>query len=144
YLFKPQEAYRVRWNLNRDTPVPPDEPAGRNPPDGAILTYRLKAAADGPVTLEILDADGKLVRRFSSADRPEPVEERDLRITDDWLRPPQVLSAAAGSHRFVWDLHYPPPEGARRSYPIAAVRGDTPAVPTGPWVPPGRYTVRLT
>jgi photosystem II stability/assembly factor-like uncharacterized protein len=144
YLFKPQEAYRVRWNLNRDTPLPPEEPAGQNPPDGAMIDYYLRKDAPGPVTLEILDAKGKLVRRFSSADRPEPVDEKDLHITADWLRPPQVLSAAAGSHRFVWDLHYPPPEGARHSYPIAAVRGDTPAVPPGPWVPQGRYTVRLT
>ncbi len=28
-LFKPQTAMRVRWNTNTDTPLPPDEPAGR-------------------------------------------------------------------------------------------------------------------
>jgi hypothetical protein len=54
-----------------------------------------------------------------------------------------VLSAAAGSHRFVWDLHYPPPPGPRH-YPMTAVPHDTPSTPLGPWVPPGRYTVRLT
>src|SRR5881394_3188241 len=36
-LFKPQTALRVRANLNTDTPLPPDEPAGDNPPDGAIF-----------------------------------------------------------------------------------------------------------
>src|SRR5439155_3588290 len=55
-----------------------------------------------------------------------------------------LLATAAGMHRFVWDLHYPPPEGARRSYPIAAIYRDTPSAPPGPWVLPGRYIVKLT
>jgi photosystem II stability/assembly factor-like uncharacterized protein len=144
HLFGPQVAFRVRWNLNTDTPLPPEEPAGRNPPDGAVIDYYLKAAAPGPVTLEILDDQGRLVRRYSSGDKPEPVDEKALDIPPYWVRPPQVLSAEAGPHRFVWDLHHPPPEGARRSYPIAAVYRDTPGVPPGPWVMPGRYAVRLT
>ena len=45
--------------------------------------------------------------------------------------------------RFVWDLRYAPPEGARRSYAIAAVYGTTPSSPLGPWVHPGQYVVRL-
>src|SRR5207249_1449015 len=49
-LFKPQIAYRVRQNTNTDTPIPPDEAAGTNPPDGAILDYMLASAAAGPVT----------------------------------------------------------------------------------------------
>ncbi len=59
-LFKPQIAYRVRQNTNTDTPIPPDEAAGQNPPDGAIINYTLASAASGPVTLEILDAAGKI------------------------------------------------------------------------------------
>ena len=72
HLFRPQTTYRVRWNVNTDTPLPPEEPAAKNPPDGAIIDYYLKSAAAGPVTLEILDEAGKLVRRFASTDRPEP------------------------------------------------------------------------
>jgi photosystem II stability/assembly factor-like uncharacterized protein len=144
HLFRPQTAYRVRWNVNPDTPLPPDEPAGRNPPDGAVIDYYLKQAAAGPVTLQIRDAEGKLVRRFSSADRPQPVDEQNLNIAAYWLRPPMVLSAEAGPHRFVWDLRYPSPEGGRRSYPMTAVYHDTPSVPQGPWVLPGQYLVRLT
>jgi photosystem II stability/assembly factor-like uncharacterized protein len=143
HLFRPQTAYRVRNNLNHDTPLPPDEPAGQNPPDGAIINYRLKAAAD-LVTLEILDGKGHMVRRYSSADKPEAVDERSLNIPTYWIRPPQVLPAAAGSHRFVWDLHYPPPEGGRRMYPMTAIYRDTPSHPLGPWVPAGNYVVRLT
>src|SRR6185436_2089501 len=74
-LFKPQNAWRVRWNTNTDTPLPPDEPAAPNPPEGAIIDYYLKAAAAGPVTLEITGADGRLVRRYSSTDeifKPNP------------------------------------------------------------------------
>src|SRR5437899_9080045 len=40
HLFRPQVAYRVRWNVNTDTPLPPEEPAGQNPPDGAVVDYR--------------------------------------------------------------------------------------------------------
>jgi photosystem II stability/assembly factor-like uncharacterized protein len=144
FLFRPQVAYRVRWNVNTDTPLPPEEPAGQNPPDGAVLNYYLKHAATGAVTLEIYDSGRKLVRRFASTDKPAPVDEKELMIASYWIRPHQPLGTDAGMHRFVWDLHYPPPEGARPSYPMTAVYGDTPSTPQGPWVLPGEYHVKLT
>jgi photosystem II stability/assembly factor-like uncharacterized protein len=146
HLFRPQLARRVRWNMNDDTPLPPEEPAGKNPPDGAILNYQLRAAAAGPVTLEILDGSGRLVRRFSSADKPEPLDEKELNVPTYWVRPPRTLSAGAGFHRFVWDLHYPPPAalGRGHDYPMTAIYQDTPRHPLGPWVLPGQYTVKLT
>src|SRR5207244_11587865 len=70
YLYRPAPAVRVRWNGNTDTPLPPDEPAGPNPPDGAILDYHLARPAAGPVVLELRDRPGALVRRFASDDRP--------------------------------------------------------------------------
>jgi photosystem II stability/assembly factor-like uncharacterized protein len=143
FLFQPQQAWRFRWNKYTDTPLPPDEPAGENPPDGATINYFLRAQAESPVTLEILTEGGELVRRYSSADQPEPPLEGQ-NVPDYWPRPPQVLSAEAGLHRFVWDLHYPRPAVLRFSYPISAVAGNTPVTPEGPWVLPGRYTVRLT
>ena len=142
-LFRPQEAWRFRWNKNTDTPLPPDEPAGQNPPDGAIVHYFLKTAAVGPVTLEVADAAGSVVRRYRSDDAPEPLVE-GRNIPDYWIRPPQVLSAQAGLHRFVWDLHHAPPAAAVFSYPIAAIVGNTPREPRGPWAVPGEYTIRLT
>ena len=142
-LFKPQVAYRVRWNTNTDTPLPPDEPGGQNPPDGAIINYALKSAASGPVTLEILDAAGKLVRRYSSAD-PIPQIDPMLNVPTYWVRPPQSLSAAPGMHRFQWDIHYTPMPGTRATYPIAAVYRNTAPAYTSPWALPGQYTVRLT
>jgi len=143
FLFSPAQATRVRWNMNTDTPLPPDEPAGGNPPDGAVIDYWIRTAPSGPVTLEILDAEGALVRRYSSAEPPDPIDP-NLGVPMYWPRPPQALSAAPGLHRFVWDLHYAPPPGARVSYPIAAVAHDTAPAPTSPWVMPGEYTVRLT
>ena len=143
YLYKPQLTYRVRRNQNTDTPLPPEVPAGKNPPDGAILDYYLKAAASGPVTLEILDAAGKSIRRFSSTDKPEPVD-KELNVPTYWVRTPQILSAEAGMHRFAWDLHYPPPAALRHEYPISAIYRDTPRYPLGPAVLPGQYTVKLT
>jgi hypothetical protein len=143
FLFKPQLAYRVRWNVNTDTPLPPEEPAGKNPPDGAIIDYSLKKDAEGPLTLEILDDRGKLVRRFSSDDKPERIDPRTLTVAVEWVRPPQELSAKAGAHRFVWDLHYAPPEGPR-SVPMTAIYRDTATEPHGPWVRPGTFTVWLT
>jgi photosystem II stability/assembly factor-like uncharacterized protein len=144
HLFQPQSAYRVRWNLNTDTPLPPEEPAGKNPPDGAMIDYYLKETTKTPVTLEILDSDMKVVRRFSSSDQPEPVAEKELDVPTYWIRPSQILSAEAGAHRFVWDLRYAPLARINRSYPIAAILHDTASEPRGPWVMPGRYTVKLT
>src|SRR5438094_881710 len=65
-LLRPAPALRVRFDTNTDTPVPPDEPAGKNPPDGAIFDYWLAQPASGPVILEILDESGRAVRRWSS------------------------------------------------------------------------------
>jgi photosystem II stability/assembly factor-like uncharacterized protein len=142
HLFKPQTAVRVRWNKNTDTPLPPEEPAGQNPPDGAILYYYLKNAADS-VAIDLLDTAGKVVRHYSSADRPAP-PENDLTYPTYWFRPPQIPPSAAGMHRFVWDLRYTPPESRRHEYPMTAVLHDTPREPRGPIALPGAYTVKLT
>jgi photosystem II stability/assembly factor-like uncharacterized protein len=143
YLFAPQQAWRFRWNKNTDTPLPPDEPAGQNPPDGAIVHYYLKTAVRGPVTLEILDSQGAVVRKYSSADPPEPLIE-GRNTPDYWIRPHRPLLASAGLHRFVWDMHHERPAVASFSYPISATFQNTPRVPFGSWALPGTYTVRLT
>jgi photosystem II stability/assembly factor-like uncharacterized protein len=144
-LFKPQEAIRFRWNRNPDTPLPPEIPAGKNPPDGAILDYYLAAASNKPVVLEILDSENHLVRRYSSADKPEALEKiaKENPIPMYWVRPPQILFGQAGMHRFVWDLHYPPPEALEHEFPISAILHDTPQYPLGGWAMPGKYTVKL-
>ena len=140
-LFAPQTALRVRWNLNTDTPLPPDEPAGENPPDGAMIDYYLdKPARD--VELEIRDEKGDLVRRYHSGDKPAPVKDTN-NVPAYWIRPPQTLSGQAGLHRFLWDLHYTPVPGVAPDDPIAAVYGNTAPIDTSPWVMPGKYSVVL-
>ncbi|MCU1311422.1 MAG: hypothetical protein JWO20_2547 [Candidatus Angelobacter sp.] len=143
FLFRPQDSYRVRWNMNSDTPLPPDEPATPNPPDGAIIDYYLKSATSGPISLEIRDNAGRVVRHYSSADPVEPADPM-LAIPAYWPRPPQVLSNGAGIHRFLWDMHYAPTPGVKPSYPISAIYRDTAPEATSPWVMPGQYTVVLT
>jgi hypothetical protein len=71
-LFQPQTALRVRGNVNTDTPLPPDEPVGENPPEGAIIDYSLGSKSAGPVTLEIKNSQGEVVRRYASTDPVPP------------------------------------------------------------------------
>jgi photosystem II stability/assembly factor-like uncharacterized protein len=143
HLFKPQIAYRLRRNQNTDTPLPPEVPAGQNPPDGAIIDYYLDADVRGPVTLEISTV-GKMVRRYSSDDKAEPYDEKNYNVPMYWARQSRVLSAAKGMHRFVWDLRYPAPGAVERDFPISAIYRDTPLEPLGVFAVPGAYTVKLT
>jgi photosystem II stability/assembly factor-like uncharacterized protein len=134
WLFKPAMAYRVRPGSDEGTPVPMDEPLAENPPDGAVVDYWLKDKAKGPVGLEIFDAKGAPVRRFSSDDSLPKTTPKDIPIAMEWVRDAAPLSAEAGMHRFVWDLHYALPKSVRRSF----------YGPAGEWSLPGNYTVKLT
>ncbi len=142
HLFKPELATRVHWNNNTDTPLPPEEPAGKNPPDGAVIDYYLGSDNHGPVKLEILDGQGRLVRRYDSEDKLVQVREQDLQVPMYWIRPLQALDVGEGFHRFVWDLHYTP-LGGRSNFPISAIFHDTAPGASSPWVAPGTYEVRL-
>ncbi|MFY9748817.1 MAG: glycoside hydrolase [Acidobacteriaceae bacterium] len=144
-LFKPAAAWRVRSAEYTDTPVPPDEPMGENPPDGAIIDYDLASNAQD-VTLEVLDRDGKALRSFSSKDpvTPTPEQMKTNLIPPYWPLLHGPLPVAAGMHRWVWDLRSTTPTATRYDYPISAVPHRTPLRPLGPLVLPGSYTVRLT
>lgn len=145
HLFKPGVAYRVQRDTYTDTPLPPDEPVGQNPPDGAVIDYYLPSASANPVAIEILNSKGELIRRFSSDEQP-PVSDEELRkqlIPTYWIRRFKRPSAEAGMHRWVWDLHYPPPVATHHEFPIGAIPWDTPRHPLGPTVVPGNYLVRL-
>ena len=135
WLFAPRDAVRFHPASFQGTPFPKDEPAGENPPNGAILDYYLKTGSTAPVAIEILDAKGEPVRRFASDDKPRPSDPSRMTVTPDWNPAPPPPSAAAGLHRFVWDLRYAPARGIPPS-PFGGA--------AGLWAPPGRYTVRLT
>lgn len=143
-LFRPERATRVRWDMNPPTPWPMDMATGENPPDGAIVDYYLQSPAQGAVRLDILDATGRVVRHYSSTDAPPPPEAYPT-WPKMWDRPPQIFSAEAGPHRFLWDLHFDPAPGiATALAEDEAVPHNTPRSYSSPWVMPGTYTVRLT
>jgi photosystem II stability/assembly factor-like uncharacterized protein len=138
-LFAPQTAMRVRWNMWTDTPLPQEEPAGQNPPDGAIINYFLNETAK-EVALEIYDSRNKLVRRLSSKDAPYEIPAVNIPLY--WIRPQQILSNQAGAHRFMWDLHYKPLD-VPAAYPISATYQNTAPHATSPWAMTGDFTVKL-
>ncbi|HEY6293242.1 MAG TPA: sialidase family protein, partial [Terriglobia bacterium] len=134
YLFKPAVAIRLRPRVFDGTPLPPEEPAGQNPPMGAVIDYELQPEPSGDVRLEILSAQGKPIRQFSSADKPAEPPRAPV-VTAHWLQHPAVLTKQAGMNRFVWDLRYPPPPLSGRSDSFS---------PRGLMVLPGDYQARLT
>ena len=140
-LFKPAPAVRMTSDGFLGTPLPPEEPQAANPPRGATIYYYLASQASGNVRLEILDAKGKIVRKFSSSDKPEPPPAQ-APIAPRWFPKPQQLSTDAGLHRFVWDLRY----GRTGEKPMADTDADDDSdihVWLGPLVMPGVYTVKL-
>src|SRR5262249_44040260 len=131
-LYRPEAAYRLHFptEVNRRRPV------GDNPPNGAVIDYFLKAkpAASEEITLEILDAQGKVLRKLSNhkQDKFEQPAEWPDRET-----PAELLPDEAGMNRFAWDLRIEDPI----AIPGAFYTDDG---PKGPVVIPGSYTVRLT
>jgi photosystem II stability/assembly factor-like uncharacterized protein len=140
-LFKPQKAMRIRWNMNTDTPLPPEEPAGENPPDGAMIDYYLNNNSASTVKLEILNTKGELIRTITSKDTLYTIPEVNIPLY--WIRPQQILAATAGAHRFLWDMKYEP-LNVPAAYPMKAIIHNTPPDATAPWVMPGTYKIRLT
>jgi len=141
-LFKPAVAINVIAGSDDGTPQPRDEALADNPPNGAIIDYYLKAASAGPVILEILDPAGQMIRRYSSADTPAPVDPDSLNIPAFWRPTAPPLSAAAGMHRWVWDLRPTPP--VRTPGQGGGGGGGGGFGFARPTVLPGRYTVRLS
>jgi photosystem II stability/assembly factor-like uncharacterized protein len=146
HLFGPRTAVRVRRDENQDTPLPPEVPTGKNPPDGAIIDYYLPPNFSGDVQVEIRDESGNVVHSYSSA--PLPKEKGELPyVAEYWIAHPQPLSKSPGMHRFVWNLRYTDPPAVHMqspyNYPIAAIVGSTPLPPEGPLALPGRYEVQL-
>jgi hypothetical protein len=117
YLFKPADAIDVTPTDDNGTPLQKDEPQAPNPPDGATIDYYLKANATGDVTLEILDASGKVVHTFSTNPANQPATTGRGRprrvglpsVSPLWQTTPEPFSGAAGMHRVVGEPVSPPP-----------------------------------
>jgi len=154
FLLLPRPAVRTRWDMNQDTPYPPETPAGQNPPDGAIVNYFLQSPPAGEITLSIYDEKKNLVREFSS--ESAPIDRTPANAPEYWFAPPAALTTDAGLNRFIWNLRYPAPKTLHYGYfdghldyieyTLAdhAIPGETPREqPDGPYVVPGTYSLVL-
>ncbi len=137
WLFVPQIAFRVRPGNDDGTSLPPEVPAGENPPDGAIVNYTLRTAAKR-VELDIFDRNGAHVRHWSSTEPAAPADARKLVFPAFWVPPQPPPATTPGLHRFVWDLHY------ASALPPADDAASDPFTAPGIWAPPGIYDLRLT
>jgi photosystem II stability/assembly factor-like uncharacterized protein len=141
HLFQPADAYLLTPGSDNGTPMPRDEPLVENAPYGAMIDYYLKSNAGGPVTLEILDPAGEVIRKYSSDDKPSQTNPDTLNIPAYWVRPFEPLSNAAGMHRWIWDLRpTPPPRAAGAGGGGGGFGGRAGAAP----VLPGTYTAKLS
>jgi len=137
YLYQPRLTYRMRGfgGFGRA-----GSKVGKNPPNGALVYYYFKNKPKDEVKLEFLDAQGKLVKMFSSkeeqrdgdAQQREPGEESPFGRRGG----PQRLPADSGMNRFVWDLRY----ADATAIPGALLWGGS---MRGPLAIPGTYTVEL-
>jgi hypothetical protein len=154
-LLRPATAVRTRWDNDQETPLPPEFPAAQNPQDGAMFYYYLKSPPAAPIALEIRDAHGNLVKRFTS--EPPAADTVVKNVPDYWFGPLPQLTKNAGLNRFVWDLHYDAPPALQYSYwgntldyleytlTVNAIKGQTPREQAlGPLAVPGQYEVTLT
>jgi photosystem II stability/assembly factor-like uncharacterized protein len=134
YLFAPATAYREHRG---GSVIPgPGAAAGQNPPAGAVIDYYLKSAPASPITLEIVDASGGVVREFNS----ETSKEQGIAsgYSPEMIRVGETLPAAAGMNRFVWNLQYEGPRRVPGMVILELLRGG------GPLALPGKYEVRLS
>jgi hypothetical protein len=165
YLLKPATAVRVRGATNDPTPWPPELPAGENPMPGGIIDYYVGSSVHDTLALEIVNAGGRVVRRYTNMDpvlNPDPAREPaaynrvcqqnpkapDCNLPLYWAAPTIALPASAGMHRITWDLRYDPIANERENLSEdesgnGAVQHRTYPAKDAPWAPPGTYTVRL-
>jgi photosystem II stability/assembly factor-like uncharacterized protein len=135
HLYTPGPAYRIQAGEGGEHR--PSKRTGQNPPAGAVIYYFLKDApkAATETKLEILDAFGKAIRTYSSAE----TKRLDEPLDPDDKKPEKEIKPEAGLNRFVWDLRY---EETHRipGYYLWEYNGGA----RGPVAAPGQYQVRLT
>jgi photosystem II stability/assembly factor-like uncharacterized protein len=135
HLYAPETAYRIQAGAIGERHT--SKRTGQNPPSGAVIYFYLKdAPKPGTDTkLEILDASGKTIRKYSS----KQTQRLDEPADPDDKKPEKEIKLEAGLNRFVWDLHY---EEARRvpNYYLWEYGSGA----RGAVAMPGKYQVRLT
>jgi len=119
HLFDPRPAYKVNDGGSGGLA----ELAPESKPSGATIYYYLRDSADMDVQIDIIDANARIVRTYSS----------DSTLAEDHKT--ALLADASGTHRFTWDLTYEGPTFVDG----AIIWGYTGGVKA----PPGTYEVRL-
>jgi photosystem II stability/assembly factor-like uncharacterized protein len=119
HLFKPSDITYASSSGDNGTPLQKDEPQATNPPNGVVIDYYLKGAATGPITLEIVDATGAVVRTFSSESANQPVPGGRggrggiANVSPLWQPTADPFATSAGMHRVVWTPIAAPAGGGR-------------------------------
>ena len=129
-LYQPQTAVRLHYPEEIDK----KQPAGDNPPPGAMIDYYFRTAPKDEVTLDILDSSGKRVRHLSNKEKKESEQPPEW---PDRVERVKTIPANEGMNRFAWDLRYDDPI----QIPGAFYSGSG---PKGPLALPGDYQVKLT
>lgn len=130
FLYTPETAYRLYYPDQVDT----RPPVGQNPPPGVLIDYYLPAQANGPITMDIVDSKGAVVRHLTSVKSNKPEQPPEW---PDQVHPTETLPSKAGINRYVWNLRYNDPTQIPGTF-------YTGLPPRGPIAMPGAYTVRLT
>ncbi len=128
YLFPPADAIRYRYRYNGDGKYP-------EYPDAAVtIDYYLKEKSNTDLILEIVNEEGKLVSKFTSAAKPESERPTVDMATGFYSKGGKPgLPNKVGLNRFRWDMTHP---GAWNSDSRRAYNN-------GPMVAPGKYTATL-
>ncbi len=133
-VFAPKDAYRYSGGGGFGGGLSGPSAVGQNPPSGVVIHYALKVKPSGDVLIRIKDADGKLVREYTS--KPEPKQPTPLEEDED-DRPAPKPTTKPGMNRFVWDLRYA--EATKFPGMILWAAGTR-----GPLVVPGKYTIEVS
>ena len=91
FLFRTETAVRVRWDMNTDTPLPPDEPGGKK------LTIRVK---ERPLIKEVDYRGGTELGLSAIKDK---IKERKLTISPDSTYDPEATRKIARSSTTTWE-----------------------------------------
>jgi len=121
HLYKPMPSYRMGsgWGWGR-----PSKTEGKNHPGGVMIHYYVKDTAKIAAALEIMDKDGKLIKKYSTKPDRKAKEE-------------QLPKLKPGMNRYVWNMRYPDAEGFDG---LILWAGGL----TGPRAMPGTYKAKLT
>jgi len=171
YLFTPSTTWRMEGGGQRAARTGPRS-EGTNPPNGAIVDFLIRDQKPATkVSLAFLGPDGKVIRELKGEVQAEATKPRELKagVAPASVAPPtsaaktegikseggpseenptaeskdedenkdKLTDVMNGHNRVAWDLRYP---DAKKFPGMILWAGRT----TGPKVPPGTYTAKLT